>query len=273
MGIPSLEVQHGIIYLGPRSGTLQSAVEYMATYGPQTNEEFAQVGYTDETTFSVGSPRFDVYPHMRERSAGPRPADKPFTIACVVPAILPQSWSDSYEVVEYLTDLAEAARQIPNVLVILKLRPDPDNEAFYRDAITKVFAGVPHRIAQYELLVDIFEEADVIVSIYSTTVLEGLISGRPTIYTGILEQHRALGETLASYNEAGALLMVNTREELTAGLVSLASDPPLREGLVRAADAFMAERYSFDGHASEKLADAIRTLANKGATSPGPSVL
>lgn len=274
LGIPSLEVQHGLIYLGTRSGNAQSAVQNIATYGPLTSNGYKKLGYTDDTLFNVGSPRFDVYKTMRDKDIPARVSAKPFIIACVVPAILPHSWSDSYEIVEYLSTVASAVAQIPNVLVILKLRPGPDNEEFYRMTIEHAFASVPHKIAHYEPFIDVCAEADALVVIYSTTVLEALISGKPVIYNGTLEYHEVLGKELSEYAAAGALVMANTKDELSMSLRLLAQEPERRALLVEKADAFMKRNYSFDGNASQKLADAVRVLASKGAeTSPAKAVL
>ncbi|MFI5260386.1 MAG: hypothetical protein ACHQU0_01150 [Candidatus Paceibacteria bacterium] len=263
LGIPSLEVQHGLLYLGPGTFIRRPAVHYMATYGPLTSEGFKAFGYTDKTLFNIGSPRFDAYQAIHDKKPDSGHNERGFTIAAIVPEILPQSWSDSYEIVRYLSELASAVADMPNVLVILKLRPDPHNDAFYRSAIAQTFESVPHKIAQYEPLVDVFAESDAIVAIYSTTVLEALISGRPTVYNGSLEFHEALGRDLAAYADAGALLMANTQEDLTKSLESLVRDPQVRDTLVRNADHFMAENYSFDGKASQKLAAAVRLLAHR----------
>jgi hypothetical protein len=272
--VPSLEVQHGLLYLGPGTFINRPAVQYMATYGPLTSEGFKKFGYTDKTLFNIGSPRFDAYQTIHDKKPILSPDERRFTIAAIVPEVLPQSWSDSYEIVDYLSGLASAVANIPNALVILKLRPDPHNEEFYRSAIAQTFSSVPHKIAQYEPLVEVFAESDAIVAIYSTTVLEALISGRPTIYNGSLEFHKALGRDLAGYADAGALVMANTREELTRALESLVRNPQIRKSLVEKADNFMAQNYSFDGRASRKLADAVRLLAHrKDETSTAEPVL
>ena len=265
LGIPSLEVQHGLIYLGTRLGGAQSAVENIATYGSLTSNGYKKLGYTDDTLFNIGSPRFDAYRAMREKNMPMAAGNsiKPFTIACVVPAVLPHSWSDTYEIIEYLTGVAAAAARIPNVLVVLKLRPGLADEAFYRSVIARAFASVPHKIAQYEPFVDVCAEADAIIVIYSTTVLEALISGRPVIYNGMLEYHRALGKDLSGYTAAGAMIAANTQSELDQSLESLARDPQQRRQLVEKADAFMKRNYSFDGNASQKLANVVRLLTRK----------
>jgi CDP-glycerol glycerophosphotransferase (TagB/SpsB family) len=261
LGIPSLEIQHGILYLGQSTFVSRPAVQYVATYGPLTSNALKKFGYTDKTLFNVGSPRFDVYRAMREKKVSAIAPAKPFTIACIVPAILPQSWSDSYEVAEYFSIIAAATAHIPNALVLLKIRPDPDNENFYRSAVAHAFGPAPYRIAQYEPLVDVFAESDAIVSIYSTTVLEALISGRPVVYNGIPEmQKKALDEELSDHAAAGALIAALTPQELAQSLELLAREPERRAALVAKADDFMERNYSFDGHASQKLASVIRTL-------------
>ncbi|MBC7836237.1 CDP-glycerol glycerophosphotransferase family protein [Acetobacteraceae bacterium] len=262
--IPSIELQHGLLPLGQNSFFKRRAAEYAATYGSLTSKEFEErAGYKQEKLFSIGSPRFDVYKTMREKDATRPVQGKPFTFGCIVPAILPHSWSDSYEVVEYLQSLASAAARVPNSLCILKLRPDPDNEVFYRRVIAEAFGKVPYRIAQYESLVDVIAESDVVVTIYSTTVLEGLISGRPTVFNGTLAMHAAFGEDLRHYIPDEILHVVHTQEELTRSFELLARDPGHRKELVGKADRFMEQNFSFDGKASQKMADVVRKLAKK----------
>lgn len=260
-GIPSIEVQHGILYLGPGSFINRPAVEYIATYGPLATEQLKKFGYANSSLPAIGSPRFDVYQNLqRDRGAD---IHAYFMITCIAPAVLPYSWSDTYEIVDYFSHLAEAASHIPNAHVTIKLRPGGADEAFFRKAITRAFGTVPYHIAQREPLVDVLKDSHVVVAIYSTTVLEGLISGSPVIYDGFMDMHHLLGEELIAYEDAGALLRVRTTEELTQALKRFAQDPQARAAQVERARNFMARNYSFDGQASRRLADTVRELASK----------
>lgn len=267
-GIPSVEIQHGLFYLGQSSFINRPAAEYVATYGFLASEGLKRLGYTDERLFNIGSPRFDAYKTLREKEKQTPAKRDPglFTVTCIVPAVLPQSWSDSYEIVDYLSNLASAVAHIPNVFVIFKLRPIADNEFFFRKAITQAFGDIPYKIAQYEPFIDIIAESNAIITIYSTTVLEGLISGRPLVYNGTLAMHDAIGKEFIQYAEAGALIKVKTPQELKTALESLAHDQKLCATQVERADAFIGQNYSFDGTASRQLAERIRALKTKKKT-------
>lgn len=257
LGIPSIELQHGLLYLGPGTFIHKPAPEYIATYGPLTSAGFKKYGYSNDKLLNIGSPRFDEYKTMRER---PLSAVRPFTIAFIIPAVLPQSWSDTYEVREYIRGIARATAAIPNAVALCKLRPQESDGEFYRKVIAAAFGDTPFRIEQYKSLVDAIAESDVVVTIYSTTVLEGLISGRPLVYNGSLEYHRVLANEFLPYAQAGAMAITITQEELKQTLTALAADEDLRKVFVKNADAFMRENYSFDGNASERLAGKIRKL-------------
>ncbi|MBM3261438.1 hypothetical protein FJY93_03395 [Candidatus Kaiserbacteria bacterium] len=261
-GIPSIELQHGIFHIGRGSATVRPAAEYIATYGREASNRLRLVGYTDDKLLNVGSPRFDVYPELRTRIVD-REQNELTKVAFAVPAVLPFSWSDTYEILKFFEDVADITRSMPYIFPVFKFRPDTPDGQFYKEVLTKTFDTIPHRIAQTEPFPDVITASDVLVTIYSTTVLEGLISGRPVIYNGMLEMHAALGEEFAHYVEAGALTFVKTREELADVLKTLAANPSLRSDMVRNADMFMKENYAFDAHASARLADTIRLLLRK----------
>jgi hypothetical protein len=256
---PSIEVQHGILYLGPCALTNRPAVEYIATYGPLTTEELKSCGYSDKNLPPIGSPRFDVYGSIKPRRD--RAKGDQFVVACVAPALLPYSWSDSYEIVEYYKHLAQAMAPLANVEVVIKLRPMSADESFFKEAIERAFTGISYRIAQWESMASVMESADAIIAIYSTTVLEGLISSRPVIYDGFMSMHQILGEELVAYESAGALVRVTTTEALAETLGRYASQSNDVGEQVASAQSFMKEHYSFDGDASDRLANFLRTLA------------
>lgn len=222
-----------------------------------TSAGFKKFGYTDSQLLNIGSPRFDEYKAMRSK---PRTDDHSFTIAFVIPAISPYMWSDSYEVQDYIRGIAAATAAIPGAIAICKLRPVEHNKDFYLRVIPEAFGKTPYRIAQYEPLVDIIGKSDAVVTIHSTTVYEGLISGRPLIYNASLEFHRALGEEFKEYAREGVLEIANTNDELKNVLVEIARDETKRTALVQRADEFMQKNYAFDGNASARLAENIRSI-------------
>lgn len=262
-GIPSIEVQHGILYLGPGSFINRPAVEYIATYGPLATEQLKKFGYTDAALPTIGSPRFDVYQELQGKVIGPVDTKKPFMITCIAPAVLPHSWSDTYQIVDYFQHIAEASSAVPNAHVTIKLRPGGADADFFREAIARAFTSVPYTIAQREPLVEVLRESDAVIAIYSTTVLEGLISGKPVIYDGYMGMHHMLGEELTPYETAGALVRVHTTGDCAKALQRLAKDPKVGEGQVQKAKEFMDKNYAFDGGASGRLAVFLKKLATR----------
>lgn len=259
LGIPSLEIQHGIFLFGEGSFFHRPAAQYLASYGPQVSENLKSLGYTDETLINIGSPRFDVY--AKERPA--HISDGSFTVVCVMPVVIPQSWSDSYEIVEYLRDLRRAVEGIPNIKLILKLRPGISVDGFYHTSIARELKGVAYDIAQEEPIVDVFSRADAIVAIFSTTALEALLSGKPTVFSGIVGMHGEFSRQFEQHEKAGALRIARTPEDLQEALELLSRDKEAGKQMVARARAFMEENYSFDGKASQKLAAVVRKLASQ----------
>jgi hypothetical protein len=244
-GIPSLEVQHGLLYLGKGSFLTHRAAEYIAEYGPRARQELREIGYSDRQLFDVGSPRFDVYttePKMHRTHTKNKLA-----VLVIAPDVIPGSWTDSYDVEQFYECLAQAASSVPNISCMFKLRPDQGDYQLYVDIISRLFAQVPHTIVQDKQLVRAFAVSDVVVSYYSTILLEAMANGKPTVF--------------ASYAEAGALNMVQNSQELTALFAQYIQHPEEMSQAGSRAQTFMQEQYSFDGNASSKLAAIVQTLA------------
>lgn len=260
LGIPALELQHGIFYLGEGSFSRVRFASHIADYGPQSHEELKAIGFTEEQLLSVGSPRFDRYERFKDAArtfptSGPR-------IGCIVPEVLTGSWNDTYDVQDFLTGFAQAVRQIPGAHAVLKSRPSEVSRAFYERIIQDVFNGISTTVLRYEPMEKFFEESDIIVTCYSTAVLEVLICGVPLVYDASVSMQAELGESLLPYAVQGALLYAHTRAELQAQVKTVLSDPELFEELSRKSRIFMESKYRFDGGASKRLADAIHTLAS-----------
>ncbi len=264
--IPSLEIQHGAFYFGPGSYSRDRAAEYIAEYGPLVRTQLKTVGYDDAHLFDVGSPRFDGYEQILP--AQRRAAHEPLHLLCVSPRVAPAFWTDSYDVSTYFEAVAQAARALPGTSVTIKLRPVGTDERFYREAIRRAFAGVPYAVAHYEPMQELFVAADVVVSGYSTALIEALLCGRPTVYfsagLATYDYHASVGEQKAAI-DARSLALARTPAELAAILTRFAAVPGERERLAGAARAFAAKNYSFDGGSAERLAKLIRSLAERRA--------
>jgi len=262
MGIPSLEMQHGIEYYGPGSMDRRHSAEHMGVYGLLTQREL-QTAEDSITTHVVGSPRFDVYASIAETyRAKPTASHAGLTVLCIAPPIKPGT-IDTYDIEEYFSAIAAAARGATNVSVVIKLRAGYSRQSFYETTLSRAFEGVPYAIAQFEPLAGVFSQADIVVSHYSTTTLEALQCGKPLIYFGVSPGFERMAEYhLAPYAQNGALVISKTREELTRNMHTLAKDPKAREHMSRAATVFLEKEYAFDGKASERAAALITLLAS-----------
>jgi len=137
-------------------------------------------------------------------------------------------------------------------------------QSFYDTTVANVFEGMSYRIAQYESLAELYPQADIVVSHYSTATLEALQCSKPLIYFGVSPGFDLMAKVhFALYEQQGVMMIVKTREELARVIQMLAQDPRARERLSRAATVFLEKEYAFDGKASERAAALIASLASK----------
>lgn len=263
LGIPSLEMQHGLEYYGPGSTDRCHSAEHMGVYGPLTERELHVAGDTI-TMHVIGSPRFDVYAALHEKNCVKRSDFRTrISVLCLAPTIVVGVATDSYDVEEYFSVVASAVRDMPNVVVVVKLRPGPMRQSFYETIIARVFAGVSHCIAQFEPLAELYSQSDIVVSCYSTAMLEALQCGKPLIYLGLSAGYKLMGQYhLAAYAEKGVLAIATTQTEFQQTFTMLTESEEARERMSRAAVAFLEKEYAFDGNASERAAALITYLAH-----------
>ncbi|TSC70226.1 MAG: hypothetical protein G01um101449_407 [Parcubacteria group bacterium Gr01-1014_49] len=257
-GIPSLELQHGLEYLGAGSLSREHLAEHIAVYGSLVKKEFLSLGYAPERVHETGSPRFDTH---RAVAVGAR---EQFTVLCIAPDIRPFDIYDSYSAEEYLSAVAAAAKTIPNVHVIIKLRAGPAGEVSLRAAIANSFSRVPHTIAQGESLAGLLARSDAVVSCYSTAILEALQYALPVVIPALNPVDAEVVQFhFLSYRNAGALDIAFTHGELSDFLTEIASDSALRRERQLKIRAFLADNFCFDGKSSSRFVALIVQLAKK----------
>lgn len=262
LGIPSLEMQHGQLHFSRTSFAKYPAAEYVAEYGPIVRRDMKTIGYTDKKLFDVGSPRFDVY---KKEVARTRAVKKEgFHILCVSPRVTDGFLTDSYDVLHFFEQSAKAVRSTPGGSVTVKLRAAREHHSFYLQAIERAFAGIPHTVVRDVPLASLFASADAVISGSSTVLLEGLLSGTPTVYFSgglqIFEELVQMPELKAAIG-AGALGYASSPEELTQVLLKQEHTPSERRAMVERAHRFVDEQYSFDGKSAVRLASIVENLA------------
>lgn len=264
-GIPSLEMLHGLDYYGKGGSYRFHGASHVSIYGDIIKRQMAHIGPKDTQLHIVGSPRFDVYAQVQKRLGSKRvdARDGRIVFLCIAP-VAGAGDIDMYDIIEFFSTIAKVVERIPNASVIIKLRPGNNRDAFVKPVLARLFAQVPHTIAQAESLWNVFPKADVVISCFSTAALEALQCGKPVVYLGLSPSQRMLGEFhFTPYAEYGAIRMALSTEVLAAHLQTLAAQPSEQELLSQKALAFLAQEYAFDGHSSERTAALIHALAQE----------
>jgi len=257
LGIPSIEIQHGVFSVSEDSLSTDHAAEFIAEYGPIERELWHAHQYAPRSrAIDIGSPRFDAY-----HSKNGLKREEPLTVLHIAPQLTPGEWIDSYEVFTFFKTMADAAREIPGIHVIIKLRAGDSDSTFFHNVIKRTFGGVSHEIASREPLLTLLDRADIVVSCHSTAVHEALAARRPVILDTTLTMHKRLVPIdFGPHIKEGAVLFADGSAELSELLKRL-SNPNEREALSKRAAQFMEKNYLFsDGKSSLRLADAIRDL-------------
>lgn len=262
LGIPSLEMQHGLEYYGPGSMDRRHSAKHMGAYGSFIQEEMKAAG-DSINTHAIGSPRFDVYSSPKGKNYLPEGSDnKKLSVLCIVPTTMPGVGADSYDIAEYLEEMGNALRVVGDLDAVIKMRPGISMNEFYQPILEKAFQNVSYTIVQNEPLYELYPKADIVVSFYSTAALEALQCEKPLIYLGLSAVQKMMGEYhFAYYLQAGAMAMAKTGDELATVLTELSKNPESRRNMAQSAKVFLEENYSFDGKSSERAALLIEKLA------------
>lgn len=263
MGIPALEVQHGGEYLGPGSGTRRHSAHYLATYGPLVCEEFSMLGYEKERLFAVGSPRFDAYVRTAETAATQERAQC-LTIVSNTPTTDISERYGTYSIEEYFKTLGGAVREIQNARLLVASRSTTVRAAFLEEARSRGLSGVNYESVGTTPLTELFRQADIFVCSYSTVVYEALIYRLPVILAAFAPVEKMMADFhFSHFEKAGALLIAHSPEELSDMLQKLATNPEARAQMSAAGWEFMQKNFSFDGHASERIAKLVRDWSKR----------
>ncbi len=261
-GVPSLEVQHGILSVFAGDLTNDPSSEYIAEYGTFVREQLESHNFAPRSHFlDVGSPRFDVYASPPKKKID----TNVFEVLHIGPPLWPGGWNDSYDVVDYFTATAEAVRNIPNVHVTIKLRASHVDEEFLRKTIQKTFGSVPHSVVLFESLPSLLEKVDAVVSCHSTAFFEALLAHKSVVLDATMPIYTALADAdLSAYEEGSALFVARNQGQLRDSLHRLAEDVGERARYEQNAERFIKNNFLLsDGKSSERLAAAIYKLAKK----------
>lgn len=265
MDIPSIELQHALTNNQKTLVHCRLNSRYLAAYGALTRKMYESWGVEPWRIIECGSPRFDSYfsPLGKDELETIRlklHLDNKFVNVLVnVPQIylsLEYGNYTSYEVEQTLKVYAELQKEIQGVRLMLRPRPGPWRQNFYRREETLGLFNGETRYVQSEDLRVLLALSDVVISGGSTMILEALILRKPVI----AYLPKKLDHDFQAFEDAGAILVARTKEELFkhASHLKVLEN---REMLVRRADDFLRENFILDGKSPERVREMIRKMA------------
>ncbi len=261
LSLPSLEMQHGLEYYGPGSMDRRHSGEFIGVYGQITTTEMQAMGDTRIIPVVVGSPRFDVHAQTALNSLEDK---EKVSVVCVAPPIFPVISPDSYEMIEYFSAVAYAMRGLSNAQITIKLRPRVPERKFFERIIAELFIGMDYKIAELEPLHEVYKNADIVISLYSTAALEALLSDIPLIYLGVSPEQKLMGKQhFTAYEKEGAVYNADTIEKLKEYLILLVNNHEERRNARQRIQTFLSKSYVADGRASERAAKLIEAIARR----------
>jgi hypothetical protein len=258
LGIPAIEVQHGLLYLGEGSFVPYPSAEYIATYGKLTNEEYKALGYDEQHLLPVGSPRFDTYAKVAPDAT---PRGEATQVGYCLSTLTPGWWGDAYDVKKSLGILAEASKQT-NAHISIAVRPGSSLEVFVRRCVADLVKGGAHLSLSGDPLSKLFARSDVVVVGYSSVLLESILSKKYTILDCSIPMYDSM-KTRAGLPKTLPLPRASTAEEFATLFTRVSVE---REAEREAFFSEVAVQFRCDDQSSHRLAEAIRTLVKKEST-------
>ncbi len=267
MGIPAIELQHGLECSEEFSLSVRKNVDVLASYGPLVKREIEGVNGASLAVLDIGSPRFDQYQNetiseeakCKLRKKLNIDSERPVLLYIATDIVLGQT-HDTYSMLRLFKNIAEATGCIEGLQVIIKIRPGPATEYFFKRSLKETFVE-RCCIAQYENLHELISIANVVASSFSTVVLETMISGKPIVLVGIDKNDLMLMEShFLPYEKAYALRIARTEEELVQYARALTSNSAEAVTLVSNANDFLKKNFSFDGKSAERTATYLEAL-------------
>lgn len=267
MGIPAIELQHGLECSEEFSLSVRKNADILASYGSLIKKELEKVNGANVRVLSIGSPRFDQYRNetiseeVKNNLRGKLHIDgkRPVLLYIATDITLGQTY-DTYSMVRLFKDIADAISRIEGLQIIVKIRPGPATENFFKKSIKEVF-DEECCIAQYENLHALISISSIVASSFSTVILETMIAKKPLILVGLDANDRMLIEShFLPYERAQALRIARTKEELTQYVYTIITNPEEAKLLVCNASSFLKDNFCFDGRSAERMADFLGTV-------------
>lgn len=260
LSIPSIEPQHGWYYTGPSGTHRRSAVEYMATYGPYCTKEFNECGYKG-TCENIGSPRFDVYSKIKKNKL----ETNSLKIFISLFDDMTGRWTDTYDIKEFIVAISHVLKSNSDISFILSAKPNNPGAAFVLEIAERELSHYPNfSLVTDKSLAQIMEEVDVVVTIFSTVLLEAMLAGCVVLYWAQPPFHKSViqSKQIADFKIKSGVEVVNSQSNLQEIITALRASSA-REVKINQGNRFIRDYFSFTPGSSKRMATLITKLTNR----------
>jgi hypothetical protein len=248
-GVPSLDIAHA----EAADDVAIQGIDYdrMAAFGPAAARVLARAGVPADRVVQVGAPRFDSLIHRHRGIARP-PAQRRVVFA--------SQWLAGRMTAEVKRRTVEAAVAAAEALAPCELviRPHPIERD---DLVAQVLAslrprGVTVRVERGEDLYDTLDGAWLLVTGWSNTAFEAVLSNVP-----VLCINATGGPAPTGFAEEGLALDAHDPASAAGAAAALLQDGAWTAALARARAALSDHLGVLDGRATQRLADLVSELA------------
>ncbi len=264
LGIPSVELQHAGATVDPRSVYHRIETDHLLTYGENVNRWHEKIGHARERMMIGGCPRFDRYTTEYAQAKTRRVAVlKRLNLDAARPVLfvtvpfsdtLPTAF-DSYQIATFFYMVREVQKKVPGLQVLFKFR-SYRHVGGMREYLATLFVR-DYAIAGDEDLFTLLCASDGALCNNSTTIYQILLARIPII----LHPWKVFDSYHAQVYQEAAPLCYEPAKAVEA-LARVFTDTTYRDELLTRQTAFL-KGYSFDGHASERVARLLRELGKK----------
>lgn len=273
-GIPTVAIQHGIIYPYhleythskkhiSSEGSIKSPFYQIpnktALYGPYAKKVLTEVGaYPEESVVVTGSPRYDVLARAneifnREKTFEKLNLDKGKQLVVWMPYshILTKDenkndFSAIYNAIEHLSD---------RVQFVIKRHPVDCGKSVYSNIAKEMNIAPPLILKDIDTF-ELLYACDLMITEYSTTGIEAMILDKNVIVMSL----RGVPHYMP-YVESGAALGVYKKENLLDNIKKVLYDGKTQKRLKKARKKFVYEHaYLQDGKATERACNLIEEM-------------
>jgi hypothetical protein len=150
------------------------------------------------------------------------------------------------------------ARDKPDVRVIHKMHPGEELE-YYTDA-ARTLGWDPLKLVTIRepILHDILQQSNVLVSVYSSTVLESIALGTPAIVFDAVVQRKLVNTPQNPLERIPGVTLACSRDAAQAALDKIRNSPPADRATLRSSEELRRFLSRLDGEATARVAALLQ---------------